>query len=467
MHLKYKSMVSTVILSLFLCTPGFHNKNTDSPDLKAPFDMKQFNKRYQTALYLLQYDMAAWGSSDSVMKEPESVKNLLGKEWFCVKIEEDWHAVYGRYDTISHSFIQILHYTIAKNGAAVKTDQVLDSTISNPAARSVRTCLIESDSLISFWHSYYVNFNAYYQKDGLGNHAWLLPGSTDEKAVYGIDLSFDLTPSGDSIIHKEILGQKLRYYIPSKTKEAIVGNDFSDVPTIGNIFYAMHHHGNFKNVVIHNKKWESSLIVNPQTSEFSWMHVLRQEKNTRARNHEKSPMPEETYRNLPDERPLYNPKMNSLDKKIISVVKNYKESDSAEKHDIRKALSKDEIATLLLFSKRSSIFAIRLNDFEYLLGAIEAIGMIEAKRCNNRDILASLSLLNYAGKKLKADVDEFFLNVANESDKNTSGLIRGFIKRSNTEKDITKSWGFFPIETENGPGFLQTDFEKHIPLKGR
>jgi hypothetical protein len=281
---KIEIIASALILVFSLCTPALLNKNCDSMDLNPPFAMNQFNDRYQTALYLFQYDMAAWWSTDSVMNEPESVKNKLGKEWFCVKIEKDWHAVYGRYDTLTNSYIQILHYLITKNGNAVKTDRILDATISNTAARSIRTCLQESDSLISFYHSFYVNLNTYYKKDSEGNnHVWLLPGTTDEKAVYGIEYYFAVSPSGDSIIRKEIIGQKLRYYIPNKNKEALLGNDDSDIPTCGNIFFVLHHHDDFKRVVIMNKKWSSSLIVDPKTADFSWIHVLRQGKSARER----------------------------------------------------------------------------------------------------------------------------------------------------------------------------------------
>lgn len=272
------------MLSLILCTPTLHNKNGDSRDIKPPFDMIQFNERYQIAMYLFQYDMAAWWSTDSVMKEPDSVKNKLGKEWFCIKIQNDWHAVYGRYDTITHSYVQILHYRITKNGNALKTNQILDPILSNTAARSIHTCLKESDSLISYYRSFNVNFNTYYEKDSLGNnHIWLLPGRNDERAPYGIDVSYELSPSGDSILYKEINGQKLKYYVPSKKEEAILGNDYSDIPTLGNIFYVLHYHDDFKRVVILNKKWASSLIVNPKTADFSWIHVLRQDKSTREK----------------------------------------------------------------------------------------------------------------------------------------------------------------------------------------
>jgi hypothetical protein len=284
MRIKLKIILCAAILNLSLCSPALLNKNSDSMGIKLPFDMKQFNERYQTALYLLRYDMTALCSTDSVMNEPESVKIKLGKEWFCVKLQNDWHASYGRYDTITHSYDQILHYVITKNGNAVKTDRILDSTISNPAARSIRTCLKESDSLISFYRSFYVNFNIFYKKDSMeNNRVWLLPGTTGEKAVYGMDISFDVSPSGDSIIHKEIVGQKLRYYIPGKNKEAILGNDYSDIPALGNIYYALHHHDDFKKVVIHNKKWASSLIANPKTQELSWLHEVRQADSARER----------------------------------------------------------------------------------------------------------------------------------------------------------------------------------------
>jgi hypothetical protein len=262
------------------CTSAFVTKSNDPP-----FDMKEFNKRYQTALYLVQYDKAAWVSSDSVMNESESVKSALGKEWFCVKIQNDWHALYGRYDTLSHSYIQNLHYIITNKGNAVKTKQILDSAISNPAARCIRTCLKASDSLLVYYRSFYVNLNIYYKKDSAGNnHVWLLPGTGDEKAVYGIEYCFDVSPSGDSIIHKEGIGQKLRYYVPNKSKDAFLGNDYSDFPSFGNIFYALRHHDDFKRIVILTKKWASSIIVNPKTEEVSWLHVLRHDSSAREKH---------------------------------------------------------------------------------------------------------------------------------------------------------------------------------------
>jgi hypothetical protein len=274
MQLHRTPILPIIILCLTACTPPIHTTDKSSTDV--PFDLTQFNARYQTALYLFRYDMAAWVSTDSVMKEPESVKATLGQEWFCVEIQNEWHALYGRYDTTSHSYIQILHYIISKDGQAIKTSQILDSSISNTAARSLRTCLKESDSLFSYYHSFYVNLNTYYKQDSLGiNHVWLLPGTGDEKAVYGMEYSFDVSSSGDSIIHKESIGQKLRYYIPDLKKEAILGNDYSDLPTLGNIFFVLHHYNDFRKVVIYNQKWSSYVITNPQTREISWIHIAK------------------------------------------------------------------------------------------------------------------------------------------------------------------------------------------------
>ncbi|MDP2364963.1 MAG: hypothetical protein Q8M94_14490, partial [Ignavibacteria bacterium] len=47
-------------------------------------------------LYFLQYDRMAWISSDSVLKEPETVLKGLGREWFCYQDQNNiWHAIYG------------------------------------------------------------------------------------------------------------------------------------------------------------------------------------------------------------------------------------------------------------------------------------------------------------------------------------------------------------------------------------
>ncbi len=269
-------ILSAVILFLASCSPALHDKNSAPAGSPPPFDRKRFNERYRTALYLLHYERAARIAADSVANEPESVKITLGKDRFCVKIHKDWHAVFGNYDTLAHAFIQTLHYVITNEGKALKTGEILDSAVSTTAARSLRTCLRQSDSIVSFYRSWYVNIDASYEKDGSGNnHVWLLPGTADGKAVYGIEYSFDVSSCGDSVIRQEFTGRKLRYYMPDKNKEAVLGNDYSDIPALGNILFALRHHDDFKKIVLYNKKWESSLIKDPQTREFSWIHTAK------------------------------------------------------------------------------------------------------------------------------------------------------------------------------------------------
>jgi hypothetical protein len=51
-----------------------------------------------TARWLHSYDWCAWVSSDALLAMPSDELEELGSEWFCLDLDDRWHAVYGRYD---------------------------------------------------------------------------------------------------------------------------------------------------------------------------------------------------------------------------------------------------------------------------------------------------------------------------------------------------------------------------------
>jgi hypothetical protein len=87
----------------------------------------------------------------------------------------------------------------------------------------------------------------------------------------------------------------------------------------------------------------------------------------------KSSMPIESYDKWPDEKHLYNPILNALDSALCDMSHEFEKSSPEDRINLRKSISMDEIYTLLLFSKRVSIFAIRTNDPKILNCGLNSI----------------------------------------------------------------------------------------------
>src|SRR5574337_658548 len=73
------------------------------------FPAAEFYRNVSVAEWLVQYDAAAWRSSDLVATLPASVQQQLGTEWFCLASEDVWECFYGRYDDTTKSFQVAAH----------------------------------------------------------------------------------------------------------------------------------------------------------------------------------------------------------------------------------------------------------------------------------------------------------------------------------------------------------------------
>ena len=98
--------------------------------------------------------------------------------------------------------------------------------------------------------------------------------------------------------------------------------------------------------------------------------------------------------------------------------------------------------TLLSFSQRSAVFAMRDRKTERIVDGLTAVAMIEKSRIDFRDALGTLSLLLHAALAIGANVEGLFGNAASLAAPEISELIQGFLKRSENERDIQKSWGY-------------------------
>lgn len=178
---------------------------------------------------------------------------------------------------------------------------------------------------------------------------------------------------------------------------------------------------------------------------------------------ENSPMPAGEYDRWRGEESLVNPTKNSFDSELSDLCQKFATSDSKTRAAMRNAISMDEFYTLLTFSKRAAVFAIREQSVEWIKNGLTAVAIIEAERIDYRDTLMSVPLLYHSAKRIGANADQLFREAAELCEPNVKELLIGFINRSDEEKDLRSSWGYDEVETAGGVGFIGWEFEEYNP----
>jgi len=160
---------------------------------------------------------------------------------------------------------------------------------------------------------------------------------------------------------------------------------------------------------------------------------------------------------------LSNPVKRPLDDELSSLCRRYAASDPSGRSRIRGSAGMDDFYTLISFSQRSAVFAMRDRGTEHIVDGLTAMAMIEQDRIDCRDALGTLSLLHHAARAIRLNTVELFGKAAALAEKKMSELILGFLKRSEDGRDIKKSWGYTVVETKAGPGFLGWGIESYQP----
>ncbi len=220
--------------------------------------------------------MVAWWTSDSVLTENDSIKKQLSTIWFCFENNGIFHAIYGHYDSLLNNYAIAIHYKVDSTGKVFKVLENVDSIISNPFARALKTSAKASDSILSpVFKKTGIRFNQYVKKEKDGNiRTWFLPSMLENEALYGIDLSYLISANGDSVISAEIHNDGLRYFKIGPKKEIQLSNESNEMPTIGNLFFAIQFRNHFKSIQIRNKASISEMVYSKATKDWAWLHFM-------------------------------------------------------------------------------------------------------------------------------------------------------------------------------------------------
>ena len=207
------------------------------------------------------------------------------------------------------------------------------------------------------------------------------------------------------------------------------------------------------------KRKRPTIVLGQQLAEARAAEIARLE----SEPHLQSPMPKETYPIVVGVHGLLNPKMLPLDTQIANLCRNAAALDAISHANLSRAISMDEFYTLLDFSRRMALFAIRANSSEGLREGVEALALIELERIDYRDIFVALGVLGYACVRVGQDPRQLFEDASNRADQQIGEILRQYAQKSFVGKKLSELSYLEEVTTKYGQCFLSTSFDKCEP----
>lgn len=181
--------------------------------------------------------------------------------------------------------------------------------------------------------------------------------------------------------------------------------------------------------------------------------------------HLPSPLPPRKYHPEDGEMTLIDPQVLDLDRELQSICSRVVGFSADERGEFRNGATIEDFYTLLNFARRSSVFALREHDEQWVQAALTAGAMIDAARVDERDLPLTLSLIHHAADRLELRTLELFDRAAALAEPRTSEIIRSFVRQPPVDKNIQLSWGYQEIEGHARTGFAQRGFDAYEPTR--
>ncbi len=243
---------------------------------KNGFDIQDFQEKATDAEWLVEYDMVAWWTSDSVSAQPEEKRQNIGKEWFCFQSEDNvWHAIYGKYSNSNYKVA--FHYTVDTSWTVKRSFEQIDSTILNGHSRALITARKQIGNISD---SLNLAINQYVRKNKNGTfEVWLLPAfQPNSYAVYGGEYVYTISSNGNQIIkdNSYFQGKFKAYKVDNNPVEIWLNYSELEKPTVGAIFYVWYYKKYFKNIFLETKFYTTTAFKTESTG-YTWLHMKRED----------------------------------------------------------------------------------------------------------------------------------------------------------------------------------------------
>lgn len=176
-------------------------------------------------------------------------------------------------------------------------------------------------------------------------------------------------------------------------------------------------------------------------------------------------MPAAGYSSARKQYSLYRLTPLKLDARLRELTDWYSTTDEQSRLEFCGSINMNQLYTLLHFSKRAAIFAMRTGDSSWIRSAWESLGMIDLDRIDFRDALISIAVVLHAARRMDVDVESLLVATRNRAAAPVSEMFERFLKQSSNYQSLKASWGLTEISTPAGIGLIGWGFHKYRPKR--
>ena len=266
---KSKIIIGLLILSSLPSLAAL-GKKISGPGFDADAFIRQ---NAETAGWLCVYDAVAWRTTDVLLKENEEDLKRLGGEWFCFQTkDENWHAVYGKYENDKMNVV--LHYLIDPNFKISRTSEPIEATFLDLHARALITA---NNQYKEIRNSVQLRFNQYIkQNEDKTFTVWIFPAfQPDGFAIYGGEFIYKIDPAGTKVLEDNSYYQgKFKGFKADGSKEVWLDYTELEKPTLGGVFFVLYYKKYFKSIFLDYKYSFSTLFKSGENEKetYIWLH---------------------------------------------------------------------------------------------------------------------------------------------------------------------------------------------------
>jgi len=264
-----KILATTLLIIIAVCV--CFGQKTEKAGPK--FDIVDFNKKAETAEWLVRYDIVAWKTTDVLVAQNKAEMPKLGPEWFCIedKAKDRWHAIYGK--LANGEYNVAVHYLMDTAGKITKTSEKLDQKMLDGYANALATARVRLETKVPKGS---VKFNQYIRRNSDDTFdVWMLPAfQPNGVAVFGGEGIYHLDSGGDTILSDSSYFQpNLRGFQTGSPREIWLNYSELEKPTLGSVFFVLYYKEYFTRIMIDNSTSTSTLLKDPKNSSYMWVNI--------------------------------------------------------------------------------------------------------------------------------------------------------------------------------------------------
>ncbi len=238
------------------------------------FDIINFNKKTEIADWLLQYDLVAWYSTDTLMTKDKERISKLGREWFCFQDSTNtWHSVYGKYENGKYN--QVFHFIVKSQTEVIESKEQIDPAFLNKHGQALSRAFAEMKPIKD---STSIRFNHFIKENDKGNlDVFIFPAfQPNGTAVYGGEFVYEISPENKIVNDKSYYQGRFLGFTTDEPREIWLNYREIEKPTLGSVFFAWYYKDYFTKIYIDNKTSFSTPFNDGRN--YTWLNVIKDPK---------------------------------------------------------------------------------------------------------------------------------------------------------------------------------------------